>query len=94
MVFRHRRLALVNLFFFNGRTGQFTNTSYHKGWVRILCSLPFAPYIIKSLVGGEVGVKWGRERRNPRAPPLGGDSLFQGPPLSLHEACLKIISDS
>ena len=39
----------------------------HKGWVRVLYSLPFALQVI---LGGEFGlwVGWGRESRNPRAP--------------------------
>ena len=45
MMFCHRRLAVMNLFFFFKGQVKVINTSQHKGWVRVLCSLPFAQYI-------------------------------------------------
>ena len=33
---------MILFFFFFLRTGQVSNTSLHMGWVRVLCSLPFA----------------------------------------------------
>ena len=64
----HRRLAVVN---FN--KGQVKSLIY-KGWVIVLCSLPFALYIIKILVGENLGFGkvggGGGGRRNPRAPSL------------------------
>ena len=48
MVFCHRRHAVVNIF-------KDRSSHQHKGWVRVLCSLPFALYIIKFLVGENLG---------------------------------------
>ena len=43
--FFHRRHAVMILFFFKGQVKSpiLHNT---KGWVRVLCSLPFALYVI------------------------------------------------
>ena len=44
--FCHIMRHAVMILFFLYRTGQVSNTSQHKGWVRVLCSLSFALYVI------------------------------------------------
>ena len=103
MVFWHRRHVDVNLL--KKRTGQVTNTSLHKGWVRDLCSLTFT---LNILVGENlvfwVGCGEGRGESqgstscmkhcllkcNMVVEILEGDSNIPGPSPTLYEACFKI----